>query len=454
MNNSNLLVGLDIGTTRIKAVVADTSASSMQIIGSADEPTRGMRHGKIVDIDETADSISKALKSLSAKTNMKIYRVVTGIPIALLQLQPAVSQLNISDQGKGREITDQDVEQVIAKAINSSLQKGREAISFLPSKFLLDNQTEVHDPRKMLAHSLQVHGILLTAPENDLHNIRKALERAGYQNNFFIPAPLAISSVALDEAEANFGAIILDLGGGTSTATVIRNNKIVYAKIDAEGGDNVTHDISVALNTSLKDAENVKLDFGFAEPDLTSETEKFPVNVVGQSEPQMVDEHYLSEIINARLERIIGRLGKGLSDHNSFEVPGGIVITGGASNLQGIADLINKDLGVKVRIYRPDQFGLSNAMYAAAYGITNYAFNLADIDYLANRVIYGGATTSKRETESTNIFKRHALEDEIEAKEDYNNKQVAARPEPARRSKAKAKKEKNTVRNFFKKFFD
>ncbi len=454
MNNSNLLVGLDIGTTRIKAVVADTSASSMHIIGSADEPTRGMRHGKIVDIDETADSISKALKSLSAKTNMKIYRVVTGIPIALLQLQPAVSQLNISDQGKGREITDQDVEQVIAKAINSSLQKGREAISFLPSKFLLDNQTEVHDPRKMLAHSLQVHGILLTAPENDLHNIRKALERAGYQNNFFIPAPLAISSVALDEAEANFGAIILDLGGGTSTTTVIRNNKIVYAKIDAEGGDNVTHDISVALNTSLKDAENVKLDFGFAEPDLTSETEKFPVNVVGQSEPQMVDEHHLSEIINARLERIIGRLGKGLSDHNSFEVPGGIVITGGASNLQGIADLINKDLGVKVRIYRPDQFGLSNAMYAAAYGITNYAFNLADIDYLANRVIYGGATTSKRETESTNIFKRHALEDEIEAKEDYNNKQVAARPEPARRSKAKAKKEKNTVRNFFKKFFD
>lgn len=454
MNNSNLLVGLDIGTTRIKAVVADTSASSMQIIGSADEPTRGIRHGKIVDIDETADSISKALKSLSAKTNMKIYRVVTGIPIALLQLQPAVSQLNISDQGKGREITDQDVEQVIAKAINSSLQKGREAISFLPSKFLLDNQTEVHDPRKMLAHSLQVHGILLTAPENDLHNIRKALERAGYQNNFFIPAPLAIASVALDEAEANFGAIILDLGGGTSTATVIRNNKIVYAKIDAEGGDNVTHDISVALNTSLKDAENVKLDFGFAEPELTSETEKFPVNVVGQSEPQMIDEHYLSEIINARLERIIGRLGKGLSDHNSFEVPGGIVITGGASNLQGIADLINKDLGVKVRIYRPDQFGLSNAMYAAAYGITNYAFNLADIDYLANRVIYGGATTSKRETESTNIFKRHALEDEIEAKEDYNNKQVAARPEPARRSKAKAKKEKNTVRNFFKKFFD
>lgn len=454
MNNSNLLVGLDIGTTRIKAVVADTSASSMQIIGSADEPTRGMRHGKIVDIDETADSISKALKSLSAKTNMKIYRVVTGIPIALLQLQPAVSQLNISDQGKGREITDQDVEQVIAKAINSSLQKGREAISFLPSKFLLDNQTEVHDPRKMLAHSLQVHGILLTAPENDLHNIRKALERAGYQNNFFIPAPLAIASVALDEAEANFGAIILDLGGGTSTATVIRNNKIVYAKIDAEGGDNVTHDISVALNTSLKDAENVKLDFGFAEPELTSETEKFPVNVVGQSEPQMIDEHYLSEIINARLERIIGRLGKGLSDHNSFEVPGGIVITGGASNLQGIADLINKDLGVKVRIYRPDQFGLSNAMYAAAYGITNYAFNLADIDYLANRVIYGGATTSKRETESTNIFKRHALEDEIEAKEDYNNKQVAARPEPARRSKAKAKKEKNTVRNFFKKVFD
>lgn len=451
MNNSNLLVGLDIGTTRIKAVVADTSASNMQIIGSADEATRGMRHGKIVDIDETADSIAKTLKSLSTKTNVKIYRVVTGIPIALLQLQPAIGQINISDQGKGREITDQDVKAVISKAINATLQKEREAISFLPSKFLIDNKTGVHDPRKMLAHSLQVHGILLTAPENDLHNIRKALERAGYQNNFFVPAPLAIASVALGEAEANFGAIILDLGGGTSTATVIGNNKIVYAKIDAEGGDNVTHDISVALNTSLKDAENVKLDFGFAEPALTSQTEKFPINVVGQSEPKMVDEHYLSEIINARLERIISRLGQGLSKHNSFDVPGGIVITGGASNLQGIADLINKDLHVKVRIYRPDQFGLSNAMYAAAYGIANYAFNLADIDYLSNQVIYGGG---QRPSETTNIFKRRALDDEIDSKEDYNNNEVAARKQPARSSKAKAKTEKNTVRNFFKKFFD
>jgi cell division protein FtsA len=454
LDNSNLLVGLDIGTTRIKAVVADTGAQGMQVIGAVSEPTNGMRHGKIVDIDQTAASISRTLKNLSQKTNSKIYRVVTGIPIGLLQLQTASAQINISDQG--REINDQDVKKVLAKAINDSLQEGKAAITYLPSRFLIDGKTDVHDPRNMLAHSLQVSGILLTVPANDLHNIRKAIERAGYQNNFFVPAPLAIARVALQEAEATFGAIILDLGGGTSTATVIRDNKITYARIDAEGGENITHDISVALNTSKKDAEQVKLDFGFAEPTLTSEDDKFPISVVGESEPQLIDEHYLSEIINARLQQIFSRIGKGLSKNNSFQVPGGIVVTGGASNLQGIADLINNDYGVKVRIYQPDQMGLHNAMFAAAYGIVSYAYELADIDYLVNSVIYGPVETEPVTDSGSNLkfFKRHSRDDEIDSEEDYNKQEVASPEETAHRVQHQADQHKKGVRDFFKKFFD
>lgn len=453
MDNSNLLVGLDIGTTRIKAVIADTTSQGMQVIGAVSEPTQGMRHGKIVDIDQTASSINQALKNLAQKTNSKIYRVVTGIPIGLLQLQTASAQINIDD--KGREINDQDVKRVLAKAIGDNLQEGKSAIAFLPNRFLIDGKTDVHDPRNMLAHSLQVSGILLTTPANDLHNIRKAIERAGYQNNFFVPAPLAIARVALQEAEGTFGAIILDLGGGTSTATVIRGDKITYARIDAEGGDNVTHDISVALNTSRRDAEQVKLDFGFAEPELTSSDDKFPVNVVGETEPQMIDEHYLSEIINARLQQIFNRIGKGLAKNNSFKVPGGIVVTGGASNLQGIADLINKDYGVKVRIYQPDQMGLHNAMFAAAYGIVSYAYQLADIDYLVNSVIYGGQTTNDAVASSRRkIFKRRSQEDEIADEEDYNEKEAASSKETAQRGQHEADRHKKGIRDFFKKFFD
>lgn len=108
----------------------------------------------------------------------------------------------------------------------------------------------------MIAHSLEVHGILLTAPSADLHNIRKAIERAGYQNNFFVPTPLAIASVALDEGERTFGTVLLDLGGGSTTATVIHENKIKYATIDLEGGIDITNDISVVLNTSKKKLKN------------------------------------------------------------------------------------------------------------------------------------------------------------------------------------------------------
>lgn len=253
MDKTDLLVGLDIGTTSVKAVVADTASNEMQIIGAANGPTKGMRHGKIVDIDQTAESISAVLKKVAQKTNSKIYRVVTGIPVGLLQLENAVGLINIEENG--REVTDNDVKRVLVTAIDTALKDGREAIAFLPNKFLIDGKTDVDDPRKMIAHSLEVHGILLTAPSADLHNIRKAIERAGYQNNFFVPTPLAIASVALDEGERTFGTVLLDLGGGSTTATVIHENKIKYATIDLEGGIDITNDISVVLNTSKKEAE-------------------------------------------------------------------------------------------------------------------------------------------------------------------------------------------------------
>ena len=327
MSNSSLIVGLDIGTDSVKAVVADASVNEFQVIGAVKEKNKGMRQGKIVDIDQTANAIASALKNVEQKTNSKIYRVVTGIPVGMLQLETSTGLINIGEDG--REVSDKDVKRVLELAIKQAVKSGREAIAFLPSKFLLDGKTDVDDPRKMIAHSLEVHGILLTAPTSDLHNIKKAIERAGYQNNFFIPTPLAIASVALDEGERTFGSVILDIGGGTTTATVIHENKIKYATIDLEGGEDVTKDISVVLGTSKKDAEQIKLDYGSADPELTSAEDKFSVKTVGKSEQASVDENYLSQIIAARMDQILSRIGKGLSSHDAFKLPGGVVITGG-----------------------------------------------------------------------------------------------------------------------------
>ena len=445
-------MGLDIGTTSVKAVVADAG----KVIGAVTTPNTGMRHGKIVDIDQTANAISRALKEIAEKTNANIYRVVTGIPVGMLQLETATGLTNVGENGQ--EVGNADVKRVLQAAVKSAVKDGREPISFLPSRFMIDGKTDVDDPRKMIAHSLAVQGILLTAPSGALHNIKKAIERAGYSNNFFVPSPLAIASVALDEGERTFGSIILDLGGGITTATVIHEGQIKYANIDLEGGSDITNDISVVLSTSKKDAEQIKLDYGFALPSLASENDKFAVKSVGADGQKMVDEVYLSEIINARLVQTITRIGKGLAKHEALKLPGGIIITGGSSLLQGIDNLVANGLNVKARIYQPDQMGMRTPIYAAAYGIVNYAYKMSDIDYLVASAIYGNnilGELEEAEQENVKISKRPASTSETEPKEAYNRHKMP-RSEKASEDKEENNTKNNSkgIKNFFKKFFD
>lgn len=445
-------MGLDIGTTSVKAVVADAG----KVIGAVAVPNKGMRHGNIVDIDETANAIGYALKEISKKTNANIYRVVTGIPVGMLQLEAASDLINVSDNGQ--EVGNSDVRRVVRAAIKSAIKSEREPIAFLTSRFLIDGKTEVDDPRKMIAHSLAVQGIVLTAPASPLHNIKKAIERAGYQNNFFIPTPLAISSVALNESERTFGSIVLDLGGGITTATVIHNGQIKYANIDFEGGSDITNDISTVLSTSKKDAEQLKLDYGYAEPKLASGKNEFAINSVGSNGQQMVDEVYLSQIINARIMQIVNRIEKGLIKHDALKLPGGVIITGGSSLLQGIDDIIATKLNIKTRIYQPDQIGMRNPVYSAAYGIVNYAYKMSDIDFLVISAIYGKNTLGEKTEmpeKNNKKSKRTGTSNEAKGKEEYNRTELLKRE---RRTQSKSNKDmKNKekgIKNFFKKFFD
>ncbi|AGQ23353.1 cell division protein FtsA [Lactobacillus helveticus CNRZ32] len=431
-------------------------ADSGKVIGAVTTPNSGMRHGQIVDIDQTAVAISRALKGVAEKTNAKIYSVVAGIPVGMLQLETATGFANVGEEGQ--EVSNEDVKRTIRSAIHAAAKDDREAITFLPSRFLIDGKTEVDDPRKMIARSLGVTGILLTAPTGSLHNIKKAIERAGYHNNFFVPTPLAISSVALNESEKTFGSVIIDLGGGVSTATVIKEGQIKYANIDLEGGSDITNDISAVLSISKRDAEQIKLDYGFADPQFASKNDKFAINSVGSNGQQMIDEVYLSEIINARLEQILTRLGKGLAKHNALKQPGGIVITGGTSLLQGIDSLTANGLNVKARIYQPDQIGMRNPIYTAAYGIVNYSYKMLEVDYLVNSVIYGFGQNVVEEPVSkpktSKNSKRTVSNSESETKEAYNRNKMSARDDSSTDEENNNQEKTNGLKSFFKKFFD
>ncbi|MDO4912146.1 MAG: cell division protein FtsA [Lactobacillus sp.] len=449
MENQNLLVGLDIGTSTIKAVVSDNG----KVIGAAMSHNEGMSHGQIVDIDETAAAIKKAINELSEKAGSRINRVVTSIPVTMLQLETASGVLSVSDTG--REVTNDDVKHVLNSAIKSAEHQGRSAISYLPSRFVIDGRTDVKDPRKMIAHSLAVTGILLTAPDSLLHNLNKAMEKAQVYNSFFVPAPLAVSSVALSEGERTFGSILLDLGGGTTSATVIHQGKIKYANVVLNGGIDVTKDISVVLATSQKEAESLKHDYGFADPELASSESKFVVPTVGASDQQTVDEKYLSEIINARIEQILTKIAKGLAKHDMLDLPGGIIITGGASAIQGIGELVSQGLGVKTRVYKPDQLGMRNSAYSVAYGIVNYVSKMTDIEFLATDVIYQTKLIQPEEdVQKPTIQEQSRPVGEKLSEEAYNKNSKLNILASKDKNKQDKKENKKNFKDFIKKFFD
>ncbi|GHV97118.1 cell division protein FtsA [Lactobacillus nasalidis] len=460
MDNSTLLVGLDIGTTSIKVVVADAGRQGLQVYGAVTSPTKGMRHGKIVDIDLVAESVKSAIQQASEKTNSRIFRVVTALPVSMLQLESATGLVNISDQG--REVTDENVTQVMRAAIKAAKKKDRQAVAFFPSRFLIDGEKDVDDPRTMIARSLLVQGLVMTAPAAEVHNINTVLKHAGIQNNFFVPAPMAVSSVALDEAERTFGAILLDLGGGSTTATVIRDNQIKYATVDLKGAADITHDISVVLSTTMSDAEALKRDYGYAEPELASENEKFAVKAVGKDQNNLVSEKYLSEIINARLQQILRRVGRGLYNHDALSLPAGVIITGGSALLAGIDELVAADYDVKAKIYQPAQIGLRNPVYSVAYGIVNYVNELSDIGYLANTVIYDNGAFASNEkpagaANSQKIAKRVARNTENDTELAYNKTKHDGAVDTQTRHEKKTDNNENKNKGlaaFFRKFFD
>ncbi len=460
MDNSTLLVGLDIGTTSIKVVVADAAHQELQVYGAVAAPTRGMRHGKIVDIDQVAESVKNAIQQVSEKTNSKINRVVTALPVSMLQLESTTGLVNISDSGK--EVANEEVQRVMYAAIKAAKKKDRQAVAFFPSRFLIDGEKDVDDPRTMIARSLLVQGLVMTAPSAEIHNINTVLKHADIQNNFFVPAPMAFSSVALDEAERTFGAILLDMGGGSTTATVIRDGQIKYATVDLKGAADITHDISVVLSTTMSDAEALKRDYGYADPDLASENEKFAVKAVGKDENNLVSEKYLSEIINARLQQILRRVGRGLYNHDALSLPAGVIITGGSALLAGIDDLVAADYDVKAKIYQPAQIGLRNPVYSVAYGIVNYANNLSDIGYMANTVIYhdSALASNERPTSAGNSqknAKRVTKKAENDTELAYNKTKLDGEVDTETRHEEKTNNNENKNKGlaaFLRKFFD
>lgn len=385
MGNQGIYVGLDVGTTSIKAIAAEVSSGQMHVIGVGSQRADGLARGVIVDIDKAVTSIQAALEQAAKKASITIDSVIAGVPASMLQIEKVSGLIAVGDTS--REITDDDVRNVAASALTRNLPPEREILSLIPDEFIVDGFDGIKDPRGMIGVRLEMKGLLLTVPKTVLHNISRAVEKAGYTISAFIANPLALGAYVLSDGEQDFGTVVIDLGGGQTTAAVIHDHKLKFTTEDLEGGDYITKDISVVLNTSVVDAERLKREYGNADSLAASEEQTFPVSVVGKSTPATISEKYLAEIIEARLTQIFGRLNETLTQAQALDLPGGIVITGGTTALPGVIELAQDIFNRQVRRFIPNEVGLRHPAFTQALALIHAAASMTDVEIIAGSAL-------------------------------------------------------------------
>ena len=386
MARDGFFTGLDIGTNSIKVLVAELRDGELNVIGVSNAKSKGVKDGIIVDIEAAATAIKSAISQAEEKAGISIKSVNVGLPGNLLQVEPTQGMIPVTSDTK--EITDQDVENVVKSALTKSMTPDREVITFIPEEFIVDGFQGIRDPRGMMGVRLEMRGLLYTGPRTILHNLRKTVERSGVQVENIIISPLALVRSVLNEGEREFGATVIDMGAGQTTVATIRNQELQFTNILQEGGDYVTKDISKVLKTSQKLAEGLKLNYGEAYPSLAS-NETFQVEVIGEVEPVEVTESYLAEIISARIKHIFEQIKQELERRHLLDLPGGIVLIGGNAILPGIVELAQEVFGVGVKLYVPNQVGIRNPAFAHVISLSEFAGQLTEVHLLAQRAVNG-----------------------------------------------------------------
>ena len=461
MARDGFFTGLDIGTSSIKVLVAEHVNNELNVIGVSNAKSAGVKDGIIVDIEAAASAIKSAISQAEEKAGISIKLVNVGLPANLLQIEATQGMIPVTSETK--EITDADVENVVRSALTKSMTPDREVITFIPEEFIVDGFQGIRDPRGMMGIRLEMRGLLYTGPRTILHNLRKTVERAGVQVENIIISPLAMTKSVLNEGEREFGATVIDMGGGQTTAASVRNQELQFTNIYQEGGEYVTKDISKVLKTSKKLAESLKFNYGEAYVPAAS-NESFQVEVIGEVEPVEVTERYLAEIISARVKHIFEQIKQDLERRHLLELPGGIGIIGGGAILPGVVELAQEVFGVPVKLYVPNQIGIRNPAFAHVISLSEYAGNLSEVDVLAQAAVHGDEllrhqpvefSRSTQQSQSFNPLQRFTQPQQPTAALVDEAVEEVERPEPLP-TQSQQPKEKLTdrVRNLLGNMFD
>lgn len=372
MNNQDIYVSLDIGSSSIKVLIGEMSDHQLHVIGVGHVKSNGIRKGAIVDIDATVQSIKKAVDQAERMTGIEINSVVLGIPANQTQVQAVKGVVAVNSED--REITDDDLQRVLESAQVMSIPPEREMVNLIPRQYIVDHLDEIKDPRGMIGIRLEVDATMFTTSKTLLHNVLRCVERAGLSIQEIYLQPLAAGSYALTEDEKNQGTAFIDLGGGSTTIAVFEDGLLTKTSVIPVGGNHITKDLSIVLKTPTEQAEMIKKQYGHAFYDDASDEQLFEVPVVGTDITDQYSQRFISEIIGVRLEELFELVIDELHRLGVRDLPGGVVITGGVAQLEGIAQLARQVMQTRVRIYIPDYIGVREPSFTTAVGLIRYAY--------------------------------------------------------------------------------
>ena len=389
-----IVVGLDIGTTKICAVVGELSGNEINIIGIGSHPSVGLRKGVVVNIESTVESIQKAVEEAELMAGCEISSVYAGIAGGHITGFNSRGIIAI----KGREVSQQDVDRVIEAARAVAIPMDREVIHVIPQEYIVDDQAGIQNPVGMAGVRLEAKIHIVTGAVTSAHNIVKCANRSGLDVCDIVLESLASGEAVLTDEEKELGAALLDLGGGTTDLAVFSNKNIKHTFVLALGGNNLTNDIAIGLRSPLAEAELIKIKHGTCVPGHIGGDETIEVPGIGGRKPRKLPRQILAEILEPRVEEIFTLIKREVYRSGMENmICSGIVVTGGSALLDGLTETAEGVFNLPARLGKPQGIkGLvdvvNNPMYATGVGL----------------VLYGARNQAKKKfrIRDTNIFNR------------------------------------------------
>ncbi|MDO9065342.1 MAG: cell division protein FtsA [Sulfuricella sp.] len=368
----NLIVGLDIGTSKIVAIVAEILPEGrLEIIGMGQAPSRGLKKGVVVNIESTVNAIQRALEEAELMADCKIREVYTGIAGSHIRSINSHGMVAIKD----KEVSQSDVDRVIETARAVIIPTDQQVLHILTQEFIIDGQEDVREPLGMSGVKLEVKVHIVTGAISAAQNIIKCVRRCGLEVRDLILQPLASSMAVLSEDEKDLGVCLVDIGGGTTDIAVFIGGAIRHTSVIPIAGDQITNDVAMALRTPTADAEDLKVKYGCALRQLADAKEMIEVLGVGDRPARQLSRQTLAEVIEPRVEELYSLVQAELR-RSGFEelLSSGIVITGGSSAMEGMAELGEEVIHMPVRLGMPQYVGglaevVRNPRFATGVGL-------------------------------------------------------------------------------------